>query len=153
MSSAPSAIGVETNGDDVVIGVYDITVQQLAQSQSNMSSSQSGSAAVLNAGAGFSITVSLGAASPVSHQVSVVTDTPQGVVDAINAADIGVSALLINTSSTGDDWRIVLDGPTGADNSYSVSSTVDLGFSSNALRSAARRNRDHERDYKYYTGN
>ncbi len=137
VSSAPSSIGVETTGDDVVIGVYDITVQQLAQSQSNMSSSQASAAAVLNSGAGFSITVSLGAASPVAHQISVVTDTPQGVVDAINAADIGVSALLINTSSTGDDWRIVLDGPTGADNSYSVSSAVDLGFSSNVLRSAA----------------
>ena len=137
VSSAASAVEVQVNGDEALIGTYDITVQQLAQSQSNMSNSQSGSAATLNAGGGFSLTVTLGVATPVAHQISVVTDTPQGVVDAINAADMGVSAILVNTSSTGDDWRIVLNGPTGSDNDFSVSSAVDLGFAANPLRLAA----------------
>ena len=92
----------------------------------------------MNAGGGFSLTVTLGVATPVAHQISVVTDTPQGVVDAINAAYMGVSAILVNISSTGDDWRIVLNGPTGSDNDFyvssSVSSAVDLGFAANKLR-------------------
>jgi flagellar hook-associated protein 2 len=136
-SSAASAVEVQVNGDEALTGTYDITVRQLAQSQSNMSNSQSGSAAALNSGVGFSLTVTLGVATPVAHQISVVTDTPQGVVDAINAADMGVSAILVNTSSTGDDWRIVLNGPTGSDNDFSVSSAVDLGFAANPLRLAA----------------
>ena len=137
VSSASDSIGVKTGSGDAVPGTYDITVQQLAQSQSNMSNAQSSSSVALNSGTGFSMTITLGAATPVAHEISVVSDTPQGVVDAINAADIGVSALLINTSSTGNDWRIVLDGPSGADNSFAVSSDVTLGFGSNALRTAA----------------
>ena len=137
VSSASGSVGVKTGSGDAVAGTYDIIVQQLAQSESNMSDSQSSSSVELNSGAGFSITISLGNASPVDHLVSVVTDTPQGVVDAINDADIGVSAFLINTSSTGDDWRIVLDGPSGSDNSFSVTSDVALGFDSNVLRTAA----------------
>ncbi|MDC0013836.1 hypothetical protein OAD96_02435, partial [Pseudomonadales bacterium] len=101
VSSASDSIGVKTGSGDAVPGTYDITVQQLAQSQSNMSNAQSSSSVALNSGTGFSMTITLGAATPVAHEISVVSDTPQGVVDAINAADIGVSALLINTSATG----------------------------------------------------
>ena len=137
LSSAPGSIVATASAGEAVPGTYAITVQQLAQRQSNMSNSQSSASAVLNGGTGFTLTVSLGASNPTSHQINVTTATPQGVVDAINAADMGVNAMLINTSASGNDWRIVLDGPSGADNSYSVSSAVDLGFTANSLRTAA----------------
>lgn len=136
-TSTPGSMLATAGAGEAVPGTYDVTVQQLAQRQSNMSNSQASASALLNSGAGFTMTISLGASSPTSHQITVATDTPRGVVDAINAADMGVKALLINTSATGNDWRIVLDGPTGADNTYSVSSSPDLGFASNSLRTAA----------------
>jgi flagellar hook-associated protein 2 len=59
------------------------------------------------------------------------SDTPQGIVNAINAANAGVNATLLAEDSSGSNYRIMLVGATGASNSFVVSSTLsdsDLGF-------------------------
>ena len=49
-----------------------------------------------------------------------VTDTPQGIIDAVNTTSTttGVKARALNVTGSGSSFRIVLEGKTGADNAF-----------------------------------
>ena len=72
----------------------------------------------------FSITIT----SPSGGAASVInisTHTPQGIIDAINSADInGIKARVLNLDSSGNTFNIVLEGKTGASNSFDVTSSL-----------------------------
>ena len=53
-----------------------------------------------------------------TNSVSVSTATPQGIVDAVNTADIGVTASLIDTGATTSRYKIVFTGTEGAANAF-----------------------------------
>jgi flagellar hook-associated protein 2 len=72
-------------------------------------------------------------------QIAENADTPEGIMAAINAANTGVTASLVDTGVDGSNYRIVLSGQEGADKVFSVSSGgIDLGFSNteNLLQTA-----------------
>jgi flagellar hook-associated protein 2 len=53
-------------------------------------------------------------------------DTPQGLVNAINTADLAVTARLVNTgSSSSPSYKVVLTGATGAEAAFSMSTDPD----------------------------
>jgi len=60
--------------------------------------------------------------------ISVGSDTPAGVVSAINSANTGVTATLVNTGIGSNSYKIVLTGQTGSDGVFTLTSTPDLGF-------------------------
>tara|TARA_B110000902_G_C14263765_1_gene570700 strand:+ start:136 stop:2217 length:2082 start_codon:yes stop_codon:yes gene_type:complete len=68
--------------------------------------------------------------SPVVTRIPVSTTTPTGVTDAINAANKGVRASLVDTGGDGTNYRIMLSGASGVDGTFAVTSSVsdDLGF-------------------------
>ena len=68
--------------------------------------------------------------SPVATKISVNTTTPAGVVEAINAANKGVTASLVDTGTGGNNFRIVLSGDMGIAGTFAVTSSIsdDLGF-------------------------
>jgi|TARA_B110000977_G_scaffold125751_1_gene160933 flagellar hook-associated protein 2 len=68
--------------------------------------------------------------SPVVTTIPISTTTPAGVVAAINNANKGVQATLVDTGNDGTNYRIMLSGTNGADNVFSVTSSTsdDLGF-------------------------
>ena len=70
--------------------------------------------------------------------ISVATDTPAGIVSAINAANTGVTATLVDTGTGGNNYRIVLAGQTGSNGIFTLSSAPDLGFhdTANTLQTA-----------------
>ncbi len=76
--------------------------------------------------------------SPTVTAINVSTATPAGVVSAINAANTGVAAALVDTGTQGSNYRIMLTGAIGGQGVFSLSSNPDLGFgdSGNTLRSA-----------------
>jgi len=76
--------------------------------------------------------------SPTVTAINVSTATPAGVVSAINAANTGVTAALVDTGTQGSNYRIMLTGAIGGQGVFSLSSNPDLGFgdSGNTLRSA-----------------
>lgn len=76
--------------------------------------------------------------SPTITTVGVATDTPAGVVSAINAANTGVKASLVDTGTGSNNYRIILSGPMGSQGVFSLSSSPDLGFhdAANTLQSA-----------------
>lgn len=138
VSSNTSAISIGSTQGSAVSGSHQIDVTQLAASQRNRSSEYTSSTETLNSGSAFDITVtSNGSTKTIS--VDAGDDTPAGVVAAINASGTGFTATLIDTGTAGANYRIVLQGPSGSDNAFTVSSTPDLGFhtAGNQLQSAA----------------
>ena len=59
--------------------------------------------------------------------INVTDPTPTGVVTAVNAADIGVSASLVDTGASSNQYKLVLAGELGADNAFTISDTTSTG--------------------------
>ena len=120
---------------DAEPGQYTVQVQQLATSTTIKSTAFVASDSSLNNGTAFDVGIQIdGAALSV---ITVSDDTPAGLVEAINAANIGVSATLINKSASANDWHIVLQGQSGSGANFTVAtstSAVDIGFSDTGNR-------------------
>lgn len=65
-----------------------------------------------------------------SNTIAVSADatTPAGVVAAINSANLGITAQLINTGNIATPYRILVTGVTGASNSFSLTSIKQDGL-------------------------
>lgn len=132
-----SAFGV-TASSSAQAGSYGIEVLQTAQAQRTASGSFADRSTPLNGGSAFSLNLTLGGVS--QDPIAVTTATPAGMVSAINGADLGVTAQLINT---GSGFNVVLTGETGATQSFTLGSddgsgnaVADVGFT-NHLQTAA----------------
>ena len=73
------------------------------------------------------------AATDTIIQIGAGDDTLAGVVAAINKADTGITAALLDVGGIGNNYRIVLSGAEGLDGSFSVgtssaTATAGLGF-------------------------
>ena len=132
-----SAFGV-TASTSAQAGSYGIEVLQTAQAQRTASGSFADRSTPLNGGSAFTLNLTLGGVS--QDPIAVTTATPAGMVSAINGADLGVTAQLINT---GSGFNVVLTGETGAIQSFTLGSddgsgnaVADVGFT-NHLQTAA----------------
>lgn len=70
--------------------------------------------------------------SATTTTIAIDTDTPAGVVSAINNANTGVSATLVDMGLGSNSFRIILSGQTGSDGAFTITSTPDLGFHNTA---------------------
>lgn len=132
-SSQPDAVGV-TAGAGAPSGRYSLQVTQLAAAQRNASAGYAASSTALNGGAAFDLTLTVG--SGAAQTINVTTATVGGVVSAINSADLGVTAQLVNVGGA-SPYRIVVTGSTGADNSFTLASgAADLSFSTSLAAAA-----------------
>jgi len=109
-------------------GSNNITVNQIAQEQRSVSNAFASETDTFSADpVTLSLTVGTGAATAISLS----TSSLQGAVTAINDAGLGVTAEIIDTGVTGDRYRIQLIGETGAEKSFSLTSSNDaISFSS-----------------------
>ena len=136
-NSQASAFGVNAS-NSAEAGSYSIEVLQTAQAQRTASSTFADRTTTINGGSAFSLNLTLGGVS--QDPIAVTTATPAGMVSAINGADLGVTAQLINT---GSGYNVVLTGETGATQSFTMGSddgsgnaVADVGFT-NHLQTAA----------------
>ncbi len=130
-SSDTTKVSITATDGSALSGISDIGVTSLAAAQRNKSNQYTSTTQSLNGGSGFTLTVTPGTGSATNVTIEAGNDTPQGIVNAINAANAGVTATLLAEDSSGSNYRIMLTGATGAANSYVVSSTLsdsDLGF-------------------------
>jgi flagellar hook-associated protein 2 len=130
-SSDTTKVSITAADGSALSGSSDIGVTSLAAAQRNKSNQYTSKTQSLNGGSGFTLTVTPGTGSAKNVSIEAGNDTPQGIVNAINAANAGVSATLLAEDSSGSNYRIMLTGATGASNSYVVTSTLsdsDLGF-------------------------
>ena len=134
-SSDTTKVSITATDGSALSGISDIGVTSLAAAQRNKSNQYTSTTQSLNGGSGFTLTVTPGTGSATNVTIEAGNDTPQGIVNAINAANAGVTATLLSEDSSGSNYRIMLTGATGAANSYVVSSTLsdsDLGFHDNS---------------------
>jgi flagellar hook-associated protein 2 len=124
-NSQPSAVTASVAGA-ARTGGYEIAVTQVAQGQRSVSSAFSTGQA-LHTGP-FDVSIRVGTGTTTTVRVN--TPTPEGLVSAINAANLTVTASIVNTGDPTTPNRVVLTGPTGAANSFTVTSTATtaLGY-------------------------
>jgi flagellar hook-associated protein 2 len=105
-------------------GSHEIEVLQLAKSQRTISAGYASASVPLNGGNPMSLTLTVGGvAKPVINLVEG-KDTPQDLVNAINAAKTGVTASLVNTGDgSSSPYQIVLSGAKGATGGFSLNAS------------------------------
>lgn len=124
-STQPSALAVTTSSS-AMAGSYSVEVSQLARAQRTASNTFTSKTATLNGGQAFSLKLS-NSATP----ITVTTDTPEGVVSAINSANLGVTAQLLQTGSgLTPSYTIVVSGQSGASNAFSLKTASPIGTAS-----------------------
>lgn len=110
-----------TAGPSAIEGSHELVVTSLAKAQRSISGSYALSTDSLNGGAAMSLSLVTASGSTSTISVTAGSDTPQGVVDAINLANKGVKAQLVYTgSSDATPYKILLTGTTGSDNQFTL---------------------------------
>jgi flagellar hook-associated protein 2 len=118
-NSAPSVVSAVTTSA-AVPGRHTIEVQRLAAAQRDASNGFASTTEALNDEQPFTLRLTIN--EDAQPPVSVTNPTPQGIVDAINAANQGVTAQIIDTGSEDYPYKIVLTGPIGAAGAFSFAS-------------------------------
>ena len=131
-SSNTSIVSV-TGNSGAVAGNYTISdIEYLAQSQKLVATGQADATAAIGAGTSTTITINLGTTTGAvftpnaDPSFDVVIDntnnTLEGIRDAINAANGGVTATIVNDGDATNPYRLVLSSTdTGADQSMQIS--------------------------------
>ena len=111
-------------------GSNNITVSQIAQEQRSVSNGFASETTAFTAES-FTLSLSVGSTSATTTEITVTDASLQGTVSAINAANLGVTAEIVDTGVAGDRYRIQLIGETGAEQAFSLTSDDDsISFSS-----------------------
>lgn len=122
-NSQSSAFGVTTDSS-AQAGNFNVNVTQIATAQRSPSGGFAARSTVLNGGTPFDLSLKIG--NGATQTINVTTTTPAGVVSAINGANLGVTAQLLNTGDAANPFTIVVSGQTGTNNNFSITSaTVD----------------------------
>ena len=119
-----SAVGVVAS-PTAAAGSYQVNVTQVALAQRTASDGFAERSTTLNNSASFDLTLSVNGGT--NQTITVDTDTPAGVVAAINGAGLGITAQLIQTSGN-TPWKIVVTGEEGEEQDFTLTAPVDLGF-------------------------
>jgi len=123
-ASSSSAFSAATTGN-AIAGKYTISVSQLAQAQTLTTKSTQADSKTAIASADSTITIQQGGGKkPVTIDISAANSSLNGIRDAINKADAGVSASIINVGN--GKYRLsVTSNDTGSDNAMSISVSGD----------------------------
>jgi flagellar hook-associated protein 2 len=128
-NSNTAALGVTASAGASAAN-YSVQVNSLALPQRSMSSGFASATASMNGGRMFDLSLSVNGAAASSISIANGDDTPQGLVSAINAAGLGVTAQLVNTGDATSPYKMVLTGSTGADEAFTIASpATSLSFS------------------------
>ena len=79
----------------------------------------------INSASAMTLKVSIGASGSTTDtyiSVSGGNDTPEGIVSAINDADLGLTAYLVNNGDATSPYQIVVSGTSGSDYDFSITS-------------------------------
>ena len=128
-SSSSSAFSATTTGS-AIAGKYTISVSQLAQAQTLTTTGTQTDSKTAIASADSSITIQQGGGKdPVKIDISAANSSLSGIRDAINKADAGVSASIINVGN--GQYRLsVTANDTGSDNAMTISVSGDSALQS-----------------------
>ena len=110
---------------DVEPGINEVMVSSVATKDRWVSAAgYAATTTAINGGNGFTMDVTI---DGTTTTVSVIDPSPQGVVDAMNDADLGIEASIVNTGAASDPYKILFSGELGADNAFTVTNTSSIG--------------------------
>lgn len=133
-NTQPGAIGITTTAT-AQTGSYAIEVNQLARAQRNASNGFAARDTPLNGGNAFTLNLSVNGGT--AQAITVNTDTPAGVVSAINGANLGIQAQLLQTGNAQAPYTIVVTGESGAAKNFSLSAAGNQLSFATSLQTAA----------------
>ena len=113
-TSSSSGAFTITSDAGATPGSYTVSVTDIAKAQTLSSKTYSATSDVVGTG---TLTLTVGANSPVAVTIDATNNTLAGVRDAINAANSGVTASVVKDGSA---YRLLLTTPTGASNTVSI---------------------------------
>jgi flagellar hook-associated protein 2 len=128
-SVSNTSVANVTSATTVAPGIHTLTVTQLAQAQSSTLSTTATSASGTDSSLPASFTLNIGswssATPPTLTATQTVTltnadQTPQGMINAINNANLGITASFVDTGTGSNPYQIVLSGTSGAANAFDV---------------------------------
>ncbi len=117
---------VSANAPGSAAGSYAVRVTQLAQGETLLSAPQASADALLGSGAATTFTFQFAGGATASVSVGSGNNSLNGIAAAINAANAGVTA---GVASNGSTDQLVLSGPAGADNAFTVAVSGDATLS------------------------
>lgn len=117
--NSSTAVAVEA-GAGAQGGQYALSISRLATSEARSSSAFADATAQLNGGTDLDLTITLGAGGARSETLTGVTDTPAGIVNAINEAGLGLQARIVDTGAASDPLRIVVSGELGEEGAFTL---------------------------------
>ena len=113
-----SAFSVDP-GTSTTLGDYAVQVVSLYKPQKTISGAFNSTTVPLNGNAAFDVNLTINGVAQAA--ISVTTPTPAGMVDAINAANLGVKASMVNTGTTDSPaYKVVLTGASGASGAFTA---------------------------------
>lgn len=146
--SADTSIVKATGTSGAVAGNYSVEITQLAQTQKLVAAGQTDTTTAIGNG---TLTIDLGTISgtlntttghydpgasfvsngsgPFNITIDASNNTLAGIRDAINDADIGVTATIVNDGDPANPYRLVLTSASGADQSIKISVAGDVALS------------------------
>lgn len=128
-SSQPQAVtATVTDETKAAPGSFAVSVSRLAQAQRTVSSEFPAKDTSLATAGSTTRQLFIQVGQGQEKAVTVTTPTPEGLMAAVNSANLGVTASLVNTAGTPPGWRLVLTGAQGAANAFTVRAVgLDLG--------------------------
>ena len=116
-------------------GSNNISVSQIAQEQRSVSNAFASETSKFNSGT-ITLSLTVGSTTTSTTDITVADASLQGTVTAINAANLGVTAEIVDTGSTTNRYRIQLIGETGSEKAFSLTSS-DSAISFSSVQSAS----------------
>ncbi|MFZ9552570.1 MAG: flagellar filament capping protein FliD, partial [Hylemonella sp.] len=118
--SQPNALGITTNFS-AQTGNFNLQVSNIATAQSSASAGYAARDSQLNGGEPFKLSLQIGSGDELKINIKESNTTPAGLVRAINGANLGVNAQLLDTGDSSNPYKVVVTGQTGAANSFTLS--------------------------------
>jgi flagellar hook-associated protein 2 len=140
MSNSQVSAFSATSTTSARAGSNNINVSQIAQEQRSVSNAFASETNAFNANP-ITVSITVGSSSQTTTDITVADASLQGTVSAINAANLGVTAEIVDTGAASDRYRIQLIGETGAEKAFTLTSSDSaLSFSSVQTASDAQLN-------------
>ena len=110
-----------TGSSTAISGTFQVAVSQLANRDSYTYDGFDSKTETLNGGSDVTVTINKGG---VSTDVTVSSATLTSLVESINDSNLGITANIIDTGQASGRYVLSLGGETGADNAFTVSSSI-----------------------------
>ena len=110
-----------TGSSTAMSGTFQVAVSQLANRDSYTYDGFDSKTETLNGGSDVTVTITKGG---VSTDVTVSSATLSSLAESINDSNLGVTANIIDTGQASGRYVLSLGGETGADNAFTVSSSI-----------------------------